>query len=74
MNGNEVLREIHAIRSDIPVIMCSGYNEEDVMHRVNAGEVAGFIQKPYTAAQLVEKIRAALSRAANNGITRTAGG
>jgi len=74
MNGNEVLREIHAIRSDIPVIMSSGYNEEDVMHRVNAGEVAGFIQKPYTAAQLVEKIRAALSRAANNGITRTAGG
>jgi signal transduction histidine kinase len=66
-NGNQVLHEIRSLGRDVPVIMSSGYNQEDVMDRVTAGEAAGFIQKPYTAAQLLEKIRAVLdARRAGN--------
>jgi signal transduction histidine kinase len=61
MNGNDVLREIRTLRMDVPVIMSSGYDESEAMQRVNAGAVAGFIQKPYTASQLLEKVRGALA-------------
>jgi CheY-like chemotaxis protein len=60
MNGNEVLRGIRAIRPDVPVIISSGYSELDAMRRVSAGELAGFLQKPYSAAQLLQKVGAAL--------------
>jgi len=62
MSGNDVLRELRAIRHDVPVLMSSGYNEAEAMARVDTGEVAGFIQKPYTADQLVEKLRSALAQ------------
>src|SRR5262249_40354434 len=60
MGGNEVLREIKALRADVPVIMSSGYDETEAMHRVTGGEVAGFIRKPYTSAQLIDKIKVTL--------------
>jgi signal transduction histidine kinase len=60
MSGNEVLRTLRAIRPDVPIIISSGYSELDAMRRVNAGELAGFLQKPYTAAQLLQKVGAAL--------------
>ncbi len=59
MGGNEVLREIRAVRRDVAVILSSGFDEIEAMHRVDAAEVSAFIQKPYTAAQLLEKVRAA---------------
>jgi CheY-like chemotaxis protein len=62
MGGNEVLREIRAVRRDVPVLMSSGYDEAEAMHRITGGEVTGFIQKPYTAAQLFEKVRQALGQ------------
>ena len=60
MSGNEVLHSIRAIRPDVPVIISSGYTEPDAMRRVSAGELAGFLQKPYSAAQLLQKVGAAL--------------
>jgi CheY-like chemotaxis protein len=64
MNGKEVLREIQAIRHDVPVLISSGYDEMEAMHRVSADAVTGFIQKPYTAAQLLQKVRTALEQSA----------
>jgi PAS domain S-box-containing protein len=62
MNGVEALREIRRIRRDVPVILSSGYSEEDAADHFQFGEqdLAGFIQKPYAAAGLVDKIRQVL--------------
>ncbi len=58
MGGGETLVEIRKIRSDVPVILSSGYDEDEVV--ANMGEYAGstFIQKPYGAAALMERLRA----------------
>jgi CheY-like chemotaxis protein len=64
MSGNEVLRVIRTIRPDAAVIMSSGYAEAEVMRQIDSGDIAGFIQKPYTAAQLLNKVRSALTEAA----------
>lgn len=59
MGGEETFRELRKLRSDVRVILSSGYNEQDVTQQFVGRGLAGFIQKPYTVASL----RSALKRA-----------
>jgi CheY-like chemotaxis protein len=52
MDGEETLRHLQAIDTGIPVVMSSGYTEQDVASRVGKNDFAAFMQKPYTLAQL----------------------
>lgn len=52
MGGEEVFHELRRLRSDLCVILSSGYNEEDVTQRFVGQGLAGFVQKPYTSAKL----------------------
>lgn len=47
LDGEETFRELRRLRSDIRVMMCSGYNEQDVTQRFAGKSLAGFLQKPY---------------------------
>ena len=60
MGGEQALELLKQIRPEVPVIASSGYNEVEAARRFPPGLLAGFIQKPYTAAALAGKIRAAL--------------
>jgi DNA-binding NtrC family response regulator len=40
----------------VPVVLSSGYSENESMARFAEYRIAGFLQKPYTAGRLVEKI------------------
>ena len=61
MDGEEAFRELRRIRKDVPIIMSSGYNEEEVTRRFLGKGIAGFIQKPYRSEELVAMIRELLS-------------
>lgn len=56
MSGEEVLRAIRTIRSDVRVILSSGYNEQDTISQFQGKGLAGFIQKPYQTMKLIEKL------------------
>jgi two-component system, cell cycle sensor histidine kinase and response regulator CckA len=59
MSGEETLLRLREVRRDIRVIVSSGYNEIEALRRF--GEtVNGFLQKPYRANQLGEKIKLTL--------------
>lgn len=60
MNGEETLREMQRIRPDVRVIVSSGYSEEEATRRFAGKGIAGFIQKPYQAADLAAKLQAVL--------------
>ncbi len=60
MGGEEALRRLRAIRTDVRVILSSGYNEAEAVSRFQGLDLTGFLQKPYTAARLVEAVQAAL--------------
>jgi signal transduction histidine kinase len=57
LNGDEVLPLLGNGRPDLKVIVSSGYSEAEAGRRFQGTGVAGFLQKPYTARQLVDKIR-----------------
>ncbi len=60
MDGEETHRRLKEVRGDIPVILSSGYNEQEVVNRFVGQGLAGFIQKPYRAADLMEKLKEVL--------------
>jgi len=57
MNGEEVLHQLLDIDARIPVVLVSGYSEMDVMERFVNKQLAGFVQKPYTASALLQYIQ-----------------
>lgn len=57
MNGEELFFEIQQIRTDIPVILSSGYSEEEALKHFIGKPFNAFIQKPYQIEGLVEKIK-----------------
>jgi PAS domain S-box-containing protein len=61
MGGEEVFRELRRLRSDVSVILTSGYNEQDVIQHFAGKGLAGFIQKPYRLANLRETLHNLLS-------------
>jgi len=61
MDGEEAFREIRKIRGDVPVLLMSGFNEQEAINRFAGLGLAGFIQKPFKAEELKVKIDAALS-------------
>ena len=61
MGGPETIRQLKAIRPEVPVIISTGLTEETAMRRFAGADIAGFLQKPYTLHALIEKIRSALN-------------
>lgn len=56
MGGEEALRRIKEADTNIPVVLSSGFNEVEAVRRFTGKGLAGFIQKPYTARALAEKL------------------
>jgi PAS domain S-box-containing protein len=57
MSGEEALRHMQLINPQVRVLLTSGYNEVEAVQRFSGKGLAGFIQKPYTAAALAEKVK-----------------
>ena len=55
-SGVSTLRELKIIRPDIPVILCSGYSEQDALRQFGGEGMAGFIQKPYRLEELKARL------------------
>jgi len=62
-SGDQVFGEIHPLRPDVPVILSSGFSEEEATQRFAGLSLAGFLQKPYRPSELIEEMRKVLSRA-----------
>jgi CheY-like chemotaxis protein len=73
MNGEGAFRLIRQIDPYVPIMISTGYSETATRDLFALGAWVGFIQKPYTAALLVQRVRAA-SNAGNAGGTLKAAG
>lgn len=61
MDGEEAFHEIRQIRSDIPVLLCSGYSEHETCDRFSDHDLTGFLQKPFRMNTLLENIKQAMA-------------
>jgi PAS domain S-box-containing protein len=60
MSGEEALMRLKSARRDVPVVLSSGYDEAEATRMFTGKGLAGFVQKPYTAAGLAEKMKIVL--------------
>jgi two-component system, cell cycle sensor histidine kinase and response regulator CckA len=60
LDGEACFRELRRADPRVKVIMTSGYNEQDVVDRFVGQGLAGFVQKPYKATDLLPKVREVL--------------
>jgi CheY-like chemotaxis protein len=72
MDGEETLVRLRAVRGDLPVVISSGYSEQEIVRRFAGRNLTGFIQKPYVRAQLVSVLSHVASR--RSGGAQAAGG
>ncbi|MDX8412778.1 MAG: response regulator [Mariprofundales bacterium] len=65
MDGERCFHALRAIREDIPVVVASGYAEQDVFQVFGENNLAGFLHKPFnieTLQQTMQKIVTASQR------------
>jgi PAS domain S-box-containing protein len=61
LDGEACFRALREIAPDVPVILTSGYSEQEVVARFEGTPLAGFVQKPYKIADLLGKVETALA-------------
>jgi signal transduction histidine kinase/CheY-like chemotaxis protein len=61
MSGPEVYREIRATGNNAPVILVSGYQQEQVISDISNDEHAYFMKKPFSVDELLETVNAAMA-------------
>ena len=67
MGGEDVFDAIYSINPSVPVILCSGYSEEEFLSRFAGRGFAAFMHKPYRLAELVSAVKRALGRGDRQG-------
>jgi CheY-like chemotaxis protein len=70
MSGAEALHEIRRIRPQIPVILTSGFGEQDVLERVAQASIDGFLKKPFRTEDLSDLVRSVLESRPVSGVAR----
>ena len=60
MNGEETFHELRHLFPALPVILTSGYNEQDVTGRFAEPGPAGFLKKPYRPDDLLRVVATVL--------------
>lgn len=60
ITGEGLCRELHRIRSDLPIIMCSGYSHKIDSAKARSIGIENFLMKPVSRRDLAETIRQCL--------------
>ncbi|MGE3230571.1 MAG: response regulator [Hyphomicrobium sp.] len=64
MDGPALIREVRQLRPELKVIFISGYAEEDFRKRLDENMEMHFLAKPFSLAQLAEKVKEVLHQRA----------
>jgi len=67
MDGVEAFRQMRQLKSDVVVVLMSGYNEQSAIQRFTGKGLAGFVQKPFQSEVLLARIDAVLESGATGG-------
>ena len=60
LGGTACFQELREMDPGVRVILTSGYNEDEAVDRIEGDDLAGFVQKPWDPADLLEKVLVAL--------------
>ena len=57
MHGHQALREMRGIDQTVPIVVMSGYTEQDALRSIDPHAMAGFLHKPFRIEQLYKALQ-----------------
>lgn len=60
MSGKQAMEQMKMLGVRIPVLICSGYSEEEISLEFSGLDIAGFVKKPFTGRQLADMVSGVL--------------
>jgi PAS domain S-box-containing protein len=63
ITGYELAKIIRGVRNDIPIILSSGYMDEDVEMKIKEAGISAFVKKPYIRRDMAAALRRVLDHA-----------
>ncbi|MCC5021929.1 MAG: response regulator [Candidatus Synoicihabitans palmerolidicus] len=60
MDGDTVIRHLHTIAPDLPILLMSGCSEQETLRRIGQHHPHAFLSKPFTIQSLMAKVRLCL--------------
>ena len=61
MNGLQLAEKIHAVKKDVPVILCSGYSDELMKEKTDMKDISRLIMKPFSVVEFTKALNEILS-------------
>lgn len=71
LSGRELVRELLALRPDIPIIMCSGFTEFVNANEAREAGISEFMMKPYVSNRMAQAVRRVLAGRPDSGSLNT---
>jgi PAS domain S-box-containing protein len=60
LDGAQTLAELRQLDADVPIVLSSGFDEQEASEQIDPRQVAGFLRKPYPIEELSRTVRHAL--------------
>jgi CheY-like chemotaxis protein len=60
MDGEETFHRLREIRPDIPVMLCTGFIQNDRLEQLMTAGLAGFLRKPFAPDEIAAQVKAIL--------------
>ena len=68
MGGEEAFRQLRQMSPEVRVLLSSGYSAHEATSRFAGKGLAGFVEKPFTPRELIERLRAVLEAPAGTSV------
>ena len=62
MTGKDLAKELMSIRSDIPIILCTGFSEQIDERRAEEMGISAFVMKPIVMREMTNTTREVLDK------------
>jgi CheY-like chemotaxis protein len=57
MDGEETFRRLREIRPDVPVMLCTGFIQNDRLERLMTAGLSGFLRKPFAPDEIASQVK-----------------
>ena len=61
MDGEETFKRLRDLRANVPVLLCTGFIQQDRLDRLMSSGLAGFLRKPIAPDEIVALVRRTLA-------------
>jgi PAS domain S-box-containing protein len=62
LDGGQAFLRMHSVNPKVPVVLTSGYSEQDVLAEFAGSGLAGFLPKPYQGSQFLDVMKRAMEK------------